>query len=280
MSNIAQHWLRFSKRFPEKWWKKASYKEWEQEIADERIMLNKLGQVNFKDVRGMRAPFLQIGGNTQFQMLQNNRFLYDSSMPVSEADPPVWPFTMDYPGTYRCIRKPCPTRKFPGVWEVPLVFLSGENGLPCVTLEGCSMPKTSYGIRRVIRENFNRHYNSNRAPFMLSLSSTWFTGLYAQERVEAMEGFLDELSLMDDVWLLTVSEMISWIRDPGKLEMMMRNVTSPWACDRTRPQPCADEEINLCDYGTSHLKGDKFKFVRTCSKCPRKYPWVGNPSGS
>ncbi|XP_014667687.1 PREDICTED: uncharacterized protein LOC106809204 isoform X2 [Priapulus caudatus] len=269
-----------SKRFPESWWRKASYKEWEQEIAEERIMLNKLGDVNFMDVRGMRAPFLQVGGNTQFQMLHNNRFLYDSSMPVAESNPPLWPFTLDIPSGHRCIRSPCPTKRFPGLWEVPLVFLEGDDGLPCATLDGCSMPRTKTGLIRVLKHNFERHYASNRAPLMLSLSSRWFTGLYADARLAAMEEFLDELATKDDVWLLTVSEMIAWIRNPAKLEMMMRNATTPWACDRTRPEPCSSDEANVCNYGTTHLMGDKNKFVRTCSKCPRRYPWVGNPSGS
>ena len=53
-------------------------------------------------IRGVRAPFLQAGGEKQFVAIAANKnFTYDSSMvlqsPVSDGG--YWPFTLDY-GTY------------------------------------------------------------------------------------------------------------------------------------------------------------------------------------
>lgn len=70
------------------------------------------------DVRGMRAPFLQIGGNKMFEMLYDANFTYDSSMPIFENLPPLWPYTLDYQLSHECMITPCPTKSYPGVWEV------------------------------------------------------------------------------------------------------------------------------------------------------------------
>lgn len=63
----------------------------------------------------MRAPFLQGGGNKQFEMLHEENFTYDSSMPVFENSPPFWPYTLDYTINHECMIAPCPTKSFPGI---------------------------------------------------------------------------------------------------------------------------------------------------------------------
>lgn len=83
-----------------------------------REVLNGYGGVKLEDVRGMRAPFLQIGGNKMYEMLYDSNFTYDSSMPVYENNPPYWPHTLDYAIPHECMITPCPTLSFPGLWQV------------------------------------------------------------------------------------------------------------------------------------------------------------------
>jgi hypothetical protein len=71
-------------------------KKWAREIAGQREILSAYGGVKQSDIRGMRAPFLSIGGNKMFKMLHDFNFTYDSSMPVYENRPPSWPYTLDY----------------------------------------------------------------------------------------------------------------------------------------------------------------------------------------
>ncbi|XP_053209789.1 homeobox protein 5-like isoform X2 [Panonychus citri] len=97
---------------------KFSTSQWHKEIHGQREVLYLYGGVKMEDVRGMRAPFLQIGGNKMFQMLYNDNFTYDSSMPVFDNKPPFWPYTLDYSVNHECMIAPCPTESFPGVWEV------------------------------------------------------------------------------------------------------------------------------------------------------------------
>ena len=73
------------------------------------------GGVDPNDVRGMRAPFLQTGGNTMFEMLKEANFTYDSSMPVYDIEPPLWPYTLDYSINHDCMIEPCPTSSIPGL---------------------------------------------------------------------------------------------------------------------------------------------------------------------
>lgn len=99
----------------------------------------------------MRAPFLQGGGNTQFEMMGNENFLYDSSMPsrvygYTNMENGWWPYSLDYYNNMDCQIEPCPTCSFPGVWEQPLLELEDawygqpghpDTGSPCSMLDSC-----------------------------------------------------------------------------------------------------------------------------------------------
>ena len=78
--------------------------------------------IKLEDVRGIRAPFLAIGGNNMFSMLYDANFTYDSSMPIYENRPPSYPYTLDYKISHDCMIPPCPNKAYPGVWEIPLVM--------------------------------------------------------------------------------------------------------------------------------------------------------------
>lgn len=84
--------------------------------------------------QGMRAPFLRPGGNKQLKMLYDNKFLYDSSYPIWENDPPYFPFTYDYLMNSYCMVDDCVEQSFPGVWEVPLVMWRDSTGGRCLTV--------------------------------------------------------------------------------------------------------------------------------------------------
>lgn len=91
---------------------------WSKEISGQREIMHLYGGVKLEDIRGMRAPFLQVGGNSMFEMLYHDNFTYDSSMPVLDNNPPFYPYTLDYSIGHECMIPPCPTKSFPGLWEV------------------------------------------------------------------------------------------------------------------------------------------------------------------
>ncbi|CAK9297011.1 unnamed protein product, partial [Gordionus sp. m RMFG-2023] len=116
-----------SHRFPESYWNTASYDEWRSEIAGQKEFIHKLANIPKNDVKGMRAPYLRMGGNTMFSMLKKENFTYDSSWVVQEVNPPMFPFTLDFPRDLNCLIEKCPNESFPGIWEVPLLYFQALN---------------------------------------------------------------------------------------------------------------------------------------------------------
>lgn len=93
-------------------------------------IINKYAGVRMEDIKGLRAPFLKVGWNRQFLMMSEFGFTYDSSMVAPFSDPPIWPYTLDYKLPHPCVGdgQICPTRAYPGVWELPLnQLLAGVN---------------------------------------------------------------------------------------------------------------------------------------------------------
>lgn len=57
---------------------------------------------------------------------------------------------------------PCPTRSYPGVWQVPMVMWQDLNGGRCSMGDACSNPSDADGVTKMIMKNFERHYTTNR----------------------------------------------------------------------------------------------------------------------
>lgn len=242
----------------------------------------------------MRAPFLQIGGNRMFEMLYEANFTYDSSMPVFDNRPPFWPYTLDYALSHECMITPCPTKSFPGVWEVGeslalpcprpgltprthphssptlgMVMWEDLKGGRCSMGDACSNPNEEDEVLKMLVKNFRRHYESNRAPFGLFYHSAWFN------RPHHRRGFLrfvDEVLSYGDVFFTTNWQMLEWIRNPVALQDI--GAFEPWSCSgrerEQRPDPCHHPSVCNVRYQSGS------RFLKTCQSCPSAYPWVGN----
>ena len=116
-----------------------------------KTMLTKFAELPDEDIRGTRAPFLQIGGDLQFDMMEELGFEYDCSMPTQEngyiyMDWGRWPYTLDY-YVYEmdkgCQIEPCPKCSHPGIWVQPMLDLEDNligptgYGYPCAMLDSC-----------------------------------------------------------------------------------------------------------------------------------------------
>ena len=181
-----------------------------------RNLLSKMSRIPVEKIKGTRIPFLELGGDNLYQVYKNNHFVWDSSMVARRYKIPVWPFTLDYRVTTSvCQIERCPKGSYPGLWEVPLIQWSDSDGKLYAMPDVNDKPKTKADMFKFIRENFEVHYNTNRAPFGIFLHATWFKK--KEFNFEVLQDFLKYLSKKKDVWVIPVHQAIDWVRNPKPL---------------------------------------------------------------
>ncbi|UYV79622.1 Cda9 [Cordylochernes scorpioides] len=253
-------------------WRLANQTVWTRELSGMRDFLARMAKVPREKIRGVRAPFLQTAGDTSFSVLHKEGFLYDASMPSRMyVDPPLWPYTLDHSYQHDCQIPPCPRGHYPGLWVVPLVnWFDVRRQTPCAMVDACMpYPETVEDTFSYLRHNFDRHYLSNRAPLPVFLHESW---LKHPNRTLGYLKFVDWMLEKDDVFLVTVQDALDYIRHPVPL-------------DRYREASCLleprEEECGLegqsCGYLRAHPRLIGPRFMGTCIRCPRRYPWVDWP---
>ena len=60
-----------------KYWTEGSYDNWLAEMAGDRLIIERFANITDGTVVGVRAPYLRIGGNEQFNMMTDQFFAYD-----------------------------------------------------------------------------------------------------------------------------------------------------------------------------------------------------------
>ena len=138
-------------------------------------------------VIGLRAPFLRVGGNTQFEMMNDQFFVYDTSIAAPLGRVPVWvrqlfvyfflvlftfsltfvflqPYTLLYKMPHKCHGNAnnCPSRSHP-IWEMPINELDrrddpeyDERLSGCHLVSSCSNIYSPEAFKRMLNHNFNR----------------------------------------------------------------------------------------------------------------------------
>ncbi|GFS10664.1 polysaccharide deacetylase-like protein [Elysia marginata] len=226
---IASHTI--SHRSPTTWWAHAGYDNWNEEVVGMRERLHRSAEIPIDEIVGMRAPFLQIGGDAQYAMLAENNFRYDTSMVTgdlhSNRKPPIWPFTLDTaPNSQTCNLTPCPRRSYPGLWEVPLVRWYGSNNMACAMPDACTIGAGAKGSLKFMKENFKRHYQRNKAPLGIFIHASWFSRQHGT--LDGLAQFLDLLAQLEDVWVVSVSQALDWVQHPVPISQL--DSVKSWAC--------------------------------------------------
>merc|ERR1719334_1479133 len=109
------------------YWAGMSEEEWKKEIVGQRKITGQFSAIDPCEIKGMRAPFLQGGGDNQFFMLENNNFQYDCSWPTrkfgyKDAMLGLYPYTLDFKTVQDCEIEPCPKCSHPGLWVQPMIL--------------------------------------------------------------------------------------------------------------------------------------------------------------
>lgn len=227
--------------------------------------------MNSSAVSGFRAPFLAIAEN-MYKALHLNGFTYDLSWPTGKYyEPPMYPYTLDYKSIQDCPVGECPVMSYPGLWVVPNIDLMNADGSVCGSMmDACAPTANESAWLDILIRNFNYHYNGNRAPFGMHAHSAWFD--QASGHMEAMRKFLSQVTNgKEDVWILTVSQVIAWMKDPKDIQAAKK--FAPWSCP-PRPKPRCSQP-NDCHYTTP-----KDFYMPTCTECPPHFPSPSDPDGN
>lgn len=274
-NEIALHSI--SHRTDPQYWQIINSTQWEREVLDQKIMLETFANISASDITGVRGPFLYSGGDQGFRMLQQH-FRYDCTLVHQRVwgsqEQPVFPYTMDFGFRRGCNVHPCPQAPYPGFWLLPMNVLFRERSgqhLPCAMADAClPQPDSANDTFEYLRSNFEDFYNANRAPFPVFLHEAY---LQHPGRKQGYLQFVDWLLQKDDVYLVTISEVLLFMQDPKPLGVYDQHV-----CPGRRPVVDMCPKPTNCAYKSTPPGGDRY--MRICSRCPRNYPWVGNPLGN
>lgn len=263
LAEIADHSV--THRTPTTWWLNATEQEMTHEVKDQQSILHLWGDIPQDKIQGFRAPFLATS-EMELKVLYENKFLYEASM---VTDTNYWPFTLDYKSPICNSPATCPVNAYPGLWLVPNVVYTQSSGYPCPMLDACTAPITEDDWMEFFDTNFKAHYEGNRSPFGIYSHSAWFYG--GQARVDALKKFLAKLGSMKDVFIVSHTQMLDWVRDPTPLSKI--SDFEAWKCP-PRPVPKCEMEKPVCNkfYDNAGL-------LKSCNACPPHYPGYGDPEG-
>ncbi|TKR83136.1 hypothetical protein L596_016773 [Steinernema carpocapsae] len=262
--------------------------KWLNEMEGQRRILAKFGNVPEKDVIGMRSPQTTLGGDEQFEMMLSAGFLYDNSVSANPAlhEPPYWPQTLDYKLAWDCTQVDCPNGTFPGIWEIPMNQFQGDYVREQDTFKTSAILRGAVDLNasvshleNLLMTNFEKSYHSNKAPYVLTLNADFLQLDESTKGMDALVRFLDKISKNQDVYFVTLHQLIEWMQNPLPLSDMRK--ASYLKCpDNEAPNiQVACAKPNKCMYRTPHLNSPERQF-ETCNLCPDYYPWIGNPTGS
>jgi len=267
----------------EKFWSEATTDTWAKEMAGSRLIIEKYANITDNSVVGLRAPYLRVGGNQQFTMMEEQAFLYDSSITAPLQNPPLWPYTMYFRMPHKCHGnlQRCPTRSH-AVWEMVMNELDRredptvDEDLPgCAMIDSCSNILTGDQFYNFLTHNFYRHFDQNRAPLGLFYHAAWLS--QREEMLDAFLYWVDEvLANHPEVYFVTMTQVIQWIQNPVSVEAA--NNYAPWQenCAPNPVQACLVP--NSCKLTSKEIPGEALR-MHTCMRCPNAYPWLNDPSG-
>lgn len=120
------------------YWTSANESQLSKEFSGERDLISHFTHIPPQEMRGLRLPFLQMSGETSFQMMQTENFTYDCSWPtIRYLNPGLWPYSLDHPSNQDCVIGPCPQQSYPNTWVLPMISWKDEAGVFCSMVDTC-----------------------------------------------------------------------------------------------------------------------------------------------
>jgi hypothetical protein len=266
-----------------KYWTKGTYDDWLSEMGGGRLITERFSNITDGSIVGIRAPYLRIGGNVQFEMMEEQYFVYDSSITAPLGRTPIWPYSLHYRMPHKCHgnAQNCPSRPHQ-IWEMPINELdrrddpSYDEALSgCHLVSSCSNIYDKAQFKRLLEHNFQRHYTTNKAPLSLSFDAAWLQGNkgFTKVLVEFIRGLFENYN---DVYFVTQTQVLRWIQKPTDVNSLRDYDEWKEKCDVKGQPGCSLP--NPCPLTTRELPGETLR-LHTCMQCPKNYPWIQDPTG-
>ncbi|VDK69232.1 unnamed protein product [Litomosoides sigmodontis] len=248
---------------------------WRKEMVGMRDALRHFSYASATDIIGVRAPQLELGGDNQFNMMEKFGFIYDNTMSVSGG--PYWPQTLAYNTAWKCSSIYCPKNAHPGIWEVPInrFIVPGAQQEFAMLREAIRHDDSPLDVAEMLELNFNRSYNHNRAPYLLTADNGFFNALPNEGAIIALKLFIEKILKNSDVYFVTITQALKWIRRPTR--SLHIHSFKPWQCNVSHKNNIATcETPSSCSFTCN----GETRTVRICGTCPQVYPNLGDPTGT
>lgn len=195
----------------------------EREARKQKDNLVRLAGVDKSDIRGWRSPFLQTAGDWQPYVLKKLGYEYDISMSIArlsiDDDKIFWPLTLDFSWPFLCTVGPCPRHAHPGFWQVPIIPYFYHD-LQCSYVDACR-PDSETATYSYFWDNFVQFYNGTRVPFGFNMHASFF--VRRPDRLRALFKFIDDVLALKDVYIVSTSKVIDWMKNPVQLQRIDQN---------------------------------------------------------
>lgn len=139
-------------------------------------------------------------------------------LPAPSRSPAGIPQSCDFFANTQCTQD----EKYAKLWEIPLLTMDDANDTLVATMdpgqatEGQGYASTVTGemapadLEALLKLNFDRSYQGNRAPFGLYIHSPWFT----KGNIQATNQFLEYALSQPDTYAVTNRQLLQWMADP------------------------------------------------------------------
>ncbi|GLV42426.1 Chitin deacetylase-like 9 [Carabus blaptoides fortunei] len=187
------------------YWQKADVDTIAKEMGGQRDFIAEFANIPTSAITGSRIPFFSLNENT-FEGLQKTGLKYDATLQIGK---PYFPFTLDYKTPLTCNSDKCQVK---GFWELPLIAIVRKDGIPCNSLLACAVEGSADEIFEWLKENFENHYNMQKAPFNLMVDYAWYVA--SDEHPLALHKFMEHLKTLDDVYIVSFDKVLEWAKNP------------------------------------------------------------------
>ncbi|EFA03998.1 chitin deacetylase 8 precursor [Tribolium castaneum] len=247
------------------YWREATSDDLIDEFKGQKIIISTFANIPYEDIVGVRTPQLQLEGDITFSAYEQSDLGYDNSWPTY-AQERILPYTLTYASTQKCtVTIKCPEEQHSGFWVAPITNIKGVNGTECNSLATCLVQGSADEIADWLFDQVKLYRDNNRAPMTLRLDSYWF--LFTENSYEGFTKFLDKIAQESDVFLVSVQDILEWIKNP----VGYKDYKTPVHDDRTAD--CLSVNCKLKNINNED------RYMKSCVPCPEVYPWKGNPLG-